>query len=108
MVPVNSGTCTATAVIPPIAVSDCSYVTWTVAFKLADSNGLPPANSTFVTLDGNTQVLGTKPGFAATISQTARPYTIVNLPLGRTWLKYTITDEWDTPQIVSQNWMWWT
>ncbi|MCB9311087.1 MAG: T9SS type A sorting domain-containing protein [Lewinellaceae bacterium] len=94
VVPVNSGTCTATwQVIPPIAVSDCSYVTWTVAFKLADSNGLPPANSTFVTLDGNTQVLGTKPGFAATISQTARPYTIVNLPLGRTWLKYTITDE---------------
>ncbi|MEZ4911963.1 MAG: T9SS type A sorting domain-containing protein [Saprospiraceae bacterium] len=94
VVPVNSGSCTANwQVIPPINVSDCSKVTWTVAFKLADSNGRPPVGATFVTSDGATNVVGTSPSYASTISQTARPFTIQNLPLGRTWLKYTITDE---------------
>jgi hypothetical protein len=90
----NSLTCTGTwAVKPPIAVFDCSKITWEVFFKKADINGNPPANTPFTKVDGNTSVTGTKPAFAATISQTDRPYTISGLPLGRTWLKYVITDE---------------
>ena len=93
-IPVKSGTCTADwQVIPPIAVNDCSNVTWSVSFKLADSSGKPPVGATFVKSNGNTIVVGTTPAYASTISQTARPFTIQNLPLGRTWLKYTVTDE---------------
>jgi Secretion system C-terminal sorting domain len=80
-------------VLPPIAVTDCSKLTWEVAFKKADSNGKPPANATFIKIDGATIVIGNKPAFATTISQTARPFRIEGLPLGRTWLRYTITDE---------------
>lgn len=94
VVAVTPGTCMATwQVIPPIAVSDCSGVTWEVFFKKADSNGNPPPNTPFVKVDGPTSVTGTRPAMAATISQTARPYTINGLPLGRTWLKYVVTDE---------------
>jgi hypothetical protein len=94
VVPVNADNCTATwTVIPPTLVKDCSKVTWEVAFKKADSNGLPPANTTYVKLDGNTRVVGTQPAFATTIISTVRPFRIENLPLGRTWLRYTITDE---------------
>lgn len=94
VVAVSAGTCTASwDVLPPIAVFDCSGVTWEVAFKKADSNGNPPANTPFVKVDGATAVQGTRPAFATGISATARPYRIVGLPLGRTWLKYTVIDE---------------
>lgn len=94
VVPVSSGSCTASwAVKPPIAVSDCSGVTWDVTFMLADANGKPPVSGTWVKVDGDTRVQGTSPAFASSISPTARPFTIVGLPLGRTWLKYTVTDE---------------
>lgn len=94
VIPVSAGSCTAIwDVLPPIAVFDCSGVTWEVSFKKADSNGNPPANAPFVKVDGVTAVQGTAPAFASGISPTARPYRIVGLPLGRTWLKYTVTDE---------------
>lgn len=79
-------------VLPPTAVFDCSSVTWEVRFKKADSQGNPPANAPFTTVDGGTRVVGNTPAFARTISQTARPYRITGLPLGRTWLKYTVID----------------
>ena len=94
IVTVSADGCTANwDVKPPIAVNDCSKVTWEVAFKKADSNGNPPANTPFTKSDGATLVVGTRPAFATTISQSARPYRITNLPLGRTWLKYTVIDE---------------
>jgi hypothetical protein len=94
VIPVVPGTCAATwDVIPPIAVFDCSGVTWEVSFKKADSNGNPPANAPFVKVDGATSVQGTIPAFASAINASARPWRIVGLPLGRTWLKYTVTDE---------------
>ncbi len=94
VIAVTPGTCTASwDVLPPISVFDCSKVTWEVFFKKADSNGNPPANALFTKLDGTTAVEGTLPAYGATISATARPYKIVGLPLGRTWLKYIVTDE---------------
>lgn len=68
-------------VLPPIAVSDCMPTTWKVDFKLADANGNAPVDADFVSKDGATEVKGT-----------AGNYTIVNLPKGRTWVRYTVTD----------------
>lgn len=94
IITVSSDGCTANwPVKPPVAVNDCSFVTWEVFFKKADSNGNPPAGTPFTKADGATVVVGSLPAYASNISQSARPYTINNLPLGRTWLKYTITDE---------------
>ncbi len=80
----KSSSCTADwAVIAPIVVYDCSATTWTVAFKKADALGNDPGPSTpFTTIEGDTRVIGTYPNF-----------TIINLPLGRTWIRYTVTDE---------------
>lgn len=79
---VTEHTCTAMwNVLPPIVVYDCSPTTWEVGFKLADSNGQPPANADFVKVNGSTQVTGTYPNFK-----------IINLPAGRTWVRYKFTD----------------
>lgn len=94
VVPVAPGSCSASwAVKPPIVISECSGVTWDISFMKADKNGNPPVNGLWVKVDGDTRVQGTSPAYAPTISSTARPFTIVGLPVGRTWLKYTITDE---------------
>lgn len=94
VVPVLANSCTATwAVKPPTVISECSGVTWDITFKKADKNGNPPVDGIWVKVDGETRVQGTSPAYAATISQTARPFTIVGLPVGRTWLRYTVTDE---------------
>lgn len=68
-------------VLPPVAIYDCMPTTWFVEFKLADANGNPPENADFVKKDGATEVKGTNGN-----------YTIVNLPKGRTWVRYTVTD----------------
>ncbi len=75
----------------PIAVFDCgtaqsdlSTLTYTVMYKLADSaTGAPPANAVFIT-DNVT------PSTTLNLTQN---YTISGLPVGRTWLKYTIFDQ---------------
>ncbi len=86
--------CSATwQVVPPIAISDCSNVTWDVEFLLADTNGTPPINGVYTKVDGSVRVMGNRPAFSNTISQTARPFTIQNLPVGRTWLRYTVIDQ---------------
>lgn len=68
-------------VIPPTVIFDCSSTTWDVSFLLADNNGLPPVNGVYVKVAGNVQVTGSYPNFR-----------ILNLPSGRTWIKYTVTD----------------
>ncbi|MBK9733498.1 MAG: T9SS type A sorting domain-containing protein [Saprospiraceae bacterium] len=93
-IPTSSSSCTANwDVLPPTIISECSGFTWDVAFKKADSNGNPPPGSVFVKIDGATKVVGISPAFASALVPGARPFKIENLPLGRTWLKYTITDE---------------
>ncbi len=80
----KSSSCTADwSVIAPIVVYDCSPTTWKIAFKKANALGIDPGPTTpFTTIEGETRITGTYPNF-----------TIVNLPLGRTWLRYTVTDE---------------
>lgn len=68
-------------VLPPVAIYDCMPTTWKVEFKLADASGNPPVGADFVSKDGATEVKGTY-----------NTYTIVNLPKGRTWIRYTVTD----------------
>ncbi len=94
VISVASNSCTATwDVVPPIAVFDCSFITYDVFIKLADENGGEPSGDVpFVKIDGETRVIGTSPALSATLSPTARPFRIVGLPLGRTWIKYVVTD----------------
>ncbi|MBK8624256.1 MAG: T9SS type A sorting domain-containing protein [Saprospiraceae bacterium] len=78
--------CTGTwTVRPPKTISDCNATTWTVKIKKADHLGNDPGDDVpFVSQDGNIQVTGTYPNF-----------TIVGLPLGRTWIQYIVTDACD-------------
>ncbi len=86
--------CTADwSVLPPTVVYECSGYTWDVEFLLADSNGLPPVDGAYTKLFGDVQVTGTRPAFGKTIDPNARPWVIRNLPRGRTWIRYTITDK---------------
>lgn len=71
-------TCTASFKVPaPVIVSDCSTWTYTIGYALA-VNGMAPTDGLYYTnnVTGN-----------ATTG-----YTISNLPLGQTWLRYIITD----------------
>ncbi|MBL0025695.1 MAG: T9SS type A sorting domain-containing protein [Saprospiraceae bacterium] len=79
-------------VLPPIAIYECSGYTWDVEFLLADNTGKAPADGAYVKSKGSTVLQGLKPEYAHSIDQNARPFKIVNLPTGRTWIRYTITD----------------
>ena len=63
----------------PIGIFDCSSTSYTVAYLYADSNGDPPINGIYI----DDEVTG---------PNADGRYTISNLPLGRTWIRYTITD----------------
>ncbi|MBK8885875.1 MAG: T9SS type A sorting domain-containing protein [Saprospiraceae bacterium] len=70
------------AVRPPVTISDCNTTTWTVKFKKSDYLGGDPGDSVpFISSDGTTTVTGTYPNFV-----------ITGLPLGRSWVQYTVTD----------------
>lgn len=74
----NPYTCLAEYTVPaPTVIYDCSGWDYTIAYLLAEANGLPPVNGKYVT-DNVTRKDG--------------KYTIKGLPKGLTWLKYTITD----------------
>lgn len=68
-------------VLPPVVINDCSSTTWEVAFILADNQGLPPLDGIYTKKSGITEVVGIYPNFK-----------ILNLPAGRTWIRYTVTD----------------
>lgn len=73
--------CTADFTVPaPIVISDCNTTTWTVAYLLADANGSAPLNGQYITDN---------------VVKNGSNYIITGLPLGRTWLRYTVTDECD-------------
>jgi hypothetical protein len=61
----------------PLVVFDCSGTTYTVGYLLADNTGNPPPNGIYIS-DNVINVNG--------------QYIIQDLPLGRTWIKYTVTD----------------
>ncbi|MBK9254597.1 MAG: T9SS type A sorting domain-containing protein [Saprospiraceae bacterium] len=65
-------------VIAPTTITDCSSTTYTVAFKLEGA----AVDAPFLTVhEGGTQVVGVYPN-----------QRIINLPTGRTRLRYTVTD----------------
>ena len=71
--------CEADWLVPdPIVIYDCSSTTYTVQYLLADDNGAPPVNGVYI--DDNV------------VQNSDGSYTIKDLPLGRTWVRYTITD----------------
>jgi hypothetical protein len=72
-------TCTASwNVIAPVVIFDCGVTTYTIDYLLADANGNAPVNGVYI----NDNVVKNANG----------TFTIKDLPVGRTWLRYTITD----------------
>ena len=68
-------------VLPPIVINDCSSTSWIIEFLIADSQGLPPVNGVYTSRSGAIEVTGVYPN-----------YVLKNIPTGRTWVRYTITD----------------
>ncbi len=63
----------------PNVINECSGFTWSVAYKLADANGgAPPQDTPYETAN----VSGTFPNFS-----------ISDLPIGQTWIRYTVIDD---------------
>lgn len=72
--------CVGTWLVPaPIVIYDCSSTSYTVDYLVADDNGNAPVNGIYV----NDNVIENSNG----------TYTITDLPLGRTWIRYTIVDD---------------
>ncbi len=76
----NSYNCSADwKVVPPVVNNECTGTyTWYVEYLLADEDGNPPAFADYI----STNVTGTYPNF-----------TIQDLPLGNTWIRYTVVDQ---------------
>jgi len=73
--------CNADFTVPaPIVISDCNTTTWTVAYLLADKTGNAPVDGQYI--EDNVVYSGTT-------------VKILSLPIGKTWLKYTIKDACD-------------
>lgn len=73
----------------PINIFDCSgaaNVTYTVMFALADAAGNPPVNGPYYFQFGNTK------SERITSGPNAGKWQLTGLPLGCSWLKYTLTD----------------
>ena len=86
-------TCTGNwSVLPPSVFFECSAVTWDVDFLLADASGNPPVDGFYTKIDDQVRVVGSRPAFSQMISETSRPFRIENLPIGRTWIRYTVMD----------------
>lgn len=78
-------TCTATWLVElPELVIDCGVrmedYAFKIAYLIADSNGNPPENGVYE--DAN-----------VTYGANGNPISISGLPVGRTWLKYTVEDD---------------
>jgi hypothetical protein len=72
-------TCSAKWVVPaPIVAFECSKTTFTVDYLLADNNGRPPVNGVYI--NDNVKKVGST-------------YEISGLPVGQSWIRYTVTDE---------------
>ena len=64
----------------PTVVFDCSPTTYTIGYKLADAFGNPPEDEA---LYQNDNVVG----------NATTGYTIRDLPLGRSWIRYEVVDQ---------------
>lgn len=73
--------CTATVDLPePTVLFECNSWTYTVGYKLADEFGNPPPDTEPYLTDSKV------------VQNPDGSYTLLDLPLGRTWIKYTIKD----------------
>ncbi len=71
--------CTGTWHVPdPTVIYDCNSTTYTVSYLEADPFGNPPVDGIYI--DDNV------------VTNQDGSYTIKNLPFGRTWVKFTVTD----------------
>ncbi len=74
-------------IIPPVLVQnacDAHEFDFTVEFLIADAAGAPPIDGDYVSFDSET---------GASVNGTINPTSISNLPLGITWLRYSVEDE---------------
>ncbi len=65
-------------VIPPLVIFDCGKTTYTVDYLEADANGNPPVNGVYISDN--------------VVKNADTTYTIKNLKVGRTWIRYKVTD----------------
>jgi len=71
-------------VTAPNVINECSDFIWSVAYKVADANGgAPPMNTPYIT--DNVVVTG--------FNGNQPIYNITDLPIGQTWIKYTVEDD---------------
>ncbi len=77
---VDHHSCTGTAELPPPTVADgsCSTLTYKVGFLLADTNGNPPPDAVYT--------------FTNVVYPITSNAVIFNLPLGRSWIQYEVSD----------------
>lgn len=80
----NPYSCSGTWIVPPpISIFDCSSTTFTVGYLLATSTGAAPSNGVYI--DDEVVTINDNQG-------NFLRYEIRNLPVGRTWVRYTATD----------------
>ena len=73
--------CSATVDLPlPTVLYECNSWTYTVGYKLADENGNPPPPSAPYVTDSKVR------------ENSNGTYSLLDMPLGQTWVKYTVTD----------------
>lgn len=68
------------SVAAPTVTFDCSPTTYTVGYKFADAQGNPPDDETLYLTDN-------------VVGNATTGYTIKNLPLGRSWIRYEVADQ---------------
>jgi hypothetical protein len=84
--------CEADWVVPhPIVLIECTSTTYTVDYLLADNNGQAPVNGLYI--DDNVQRVEDGRG-------NFLYYIIHDLPLGRTWVRWTVTDDCGNSTVV--------
>ncbi|MBK8346544.1 MAG: T9SS type A sorting domain-containing protein [Saprospiraceae bacterium] len=73
--------CTADFKVPaPASVTDCNETTWSIAYLTADNDGKAPEDGIYINDD---------------VVFNSKDYYIVDLPIGKTWIRYTIVDACD-------------
>lgn len=73
--------CTADFKVPaPASVTDCNETTWSIAYLTADNDGKAPEDGIYINDD---------------VVFNSKDYYIVDLPIGKTWIRYIIVDACD-------------
>jgi len=87
--------CEADWIVPhPIIIqgTECASTTYTVDYLLADNNGNAPVNGLYITT--NVKRVPADPNLPF------QYYVIEDLPLGRTWVRWTVTDDCGNTTVI--------